>query len=282
MREEHKTLKTYGVGSDISRDDWFAYFKDLIAQGFLRQSSGEYPTLSFTERSDDVLRGNAQVQLRVIEKVEDGLKIERVSISYDQPLFELLRAKRLELARREDLPPYIIFSDATLTEMAAYFPRTKDEMLNVSGVGDSKFAKYGAGFLAVIADHCAKRGFESRMHLKPRARRSGSKTKRDSNGDDTSTVSYKMFRSGMSVAEIAKARGFVTSTVENHLAKFVETGEMELHELVDPLKVDAIRKAILEADSADALGPIKAMLGETASYGEIRAVLAELARTANQ
>lgn len=279
IRDEHKNLKTFGVGSDVSKEHWIAYIKDLIAQGFLKQNSGEYPTLSLAERSKDVLRGQAQVQLRKIEPAKEEVSVQRKAIAYDQPLFDLLRQKRAELARRENLPPYIIFSDATLTEMAAFFPHNRDEMMRISGVGDAKFVKYGAHFLAVITDHCVKRGFKSRINEK--ARKPASRTKRTANGDDTYTISYKMFRAGKSVAEIAAERGFGLSTIEGHLARFIETGEIDLNELVEQSKVEAIRAAILKADSDNAISPIKEILGDNYTYGEIRAVLADMTRAAN-
>jgi ATP-dependent DNA helicase RecQ len=279
MREEHKSLKTFGVGSDVKKEHWISYLKDLIAQGYLKQDGDEYPILVLTERSEDVLRGGAKVELRSIETKADELTQQPKAIAYDQPLFELLRDKRREIAAREDLPPYIIFSDATLTEMAAYFPHTKEEMLNIAGVGDAKFAKYGGHFLAVITEHCAKRGFTSRMGSKPR--KQASRTKRTATGDDTYTISYKLNRAGRSVAEIAAERALGLSTIENHLSRFVEKGEIDLHELVDPARVEAIRAAIREANSENALSPIKEILGDAFTYGEIRAVLADLTRAAN-
>ncbi|HEX6279547.1 MAG TPA: DNA helicase RecQ [Pyrinomonadaceae bacterium] len=282
IRDEHKALKTFGVGSDVSKEHWISYIKDLIAQGYLGQSSGEYPTLALTLRSDEVLRGRTTVQLRRIDSGSEDIGRQQMAVSYDQPLFELLREKRKELARREDLPPYIIFSDATLTEMAAYFPHTKDEMLRIAGVGDAKFAKYGAHFLTVVTEHCAKRGFSSRMDQKTNNRKLSPRSRRTANGDDTFTISYKIFRSGKSPAEIAAERGLGLSTIEGHLARFVETAEIELHELVNESKVEAIRAAILTADSDNALSPIKEILGDEFTYGEIRAVLADMTRSANE
>ena len=153
-------------------------------------------------------------------------------------------------------------------------------MLNIAGVGDAKFTKYGAEFLAVITEHCAKRGLTSRMDSKPR--KQASRTRRTATGDDTYTVSYKLFRSGRTTAEIAADRGLGLSTIENHLSRFVEKGEIELHELVDPSRVETIRTAIREANSENALSPIKEILGDDFTYGEIRAVLADLTRAANE
>lgn len=277
--DEHKGLKTYGVGADISKEDWFTYFKELVAQGYLKQTDGSYPTIALTDQSDEVLRGGANVEFIKIEKAEEnvGRSMSNLAV-YDQPLFDLLRSERMEIARREQLPPYIVFSDASLTEMAAYFPQTKSDMLNITGVGDAKMEKYGARFLSLICDYCAKRGLVSRMERKSKVRKPKHRSKRSSNGDDTFTVSLKMFRSGESIEKIAAVRELAVSTIEGHLARFVATGEVELVEIVPAHKINTIRAALIDVGSENAIGPVKEKLGEEYSYGEIRAVVAELER----
>lgn len=280
--DEHKSLKTYGVGADISKEDWFTYFKELVAQGYLKQTDGSYPTIALTDQSDEVLRGGANVEFIKIEKAEEnvGRSMSNLAV-YDQPLFDLLRSERMEIARREQLPPYIVFSDASLTEMAAYFPQTKSDMLNITGVGDAKMEKYGARFLSLICDYCAKRGLVSRMERKSKVRKPKHRSKRSSNGDDTFTVSLKMFRSGESIEKIAAVRELAVSTIEGHLARFVATGEVELVEIVPAHKINTIRAALIDVGSENAIGPVKEKLGEEYSYGEIRAVAAELERLSN-
>lgn len=277
--DEHKNLKTYGVGVDISKEDWYSYIKDLIAQGILKQTEGNYPTIVLTEQSEDVLRGKTGVELLKIEKVEESTaKIDDKMPSYDQPLFDLLRSKRMEIARRENLPPYIVFSDASLIEMAAYFPQSKDDMLRISGVGDAKMERYGAQFLSVIVDYCTQHKLDSRMDQKTTMRKPKNRSKRDAKGDDTFTISLKMFRSGRSIEEIATARNLALSTIEGHLARFIATGEVELNEVVAEHKIETIRTALIELNSENAIGPVKERLGENYSYGEIRAVAADFER----
>ena len=95
---------------------------------------------------------------------------------------------------------------------------------------------------------------------------------------DTFRTSLQMYRAGKSVAAIAAARGLAISTIEGHLARFIETGEIELDEVVPPKKAKVIRATLIEMDTNEAIGPVKAKLGDDYSYGEIRAVAADFLR----
>lgn len=280
IRLEHLNLKTYGIGADIPKEDWFKYFKDLIDQGYLAQTEGAYPTLELTGKSEDVLRGNVQVELfKNTEPPEEKKSlVSETSLPYFKDLFDELRSTRAAFARNENVPPYVVFSDATLVEMATYLPQNEAEMQSISGVGDVKMDKYGADFLEAIRGYSQKAGLSSRIGQKVTIRKPKSRTKRDSNGYDTFTVSLQMFRSGMPVAEIAATRGFAVSTIETHLARFISTGEVRLEEVVPAHKIEPIRKAIVELNAENAIGPVKQDLGDDYSYGEIRAVAADFLR----
>jgi ATP-dependent DNA helicase RecQ len=278
IRDEHKLLKTYGVGADVSKDDWMAHFKQLISMGFLAQSIGAFPTIFLTESGWDVLKGSVKVELFKTVEVEDPASGESAEGAYFKDLFEELKQKRTEIARAENLPPYIVFSDVTLVEMSTYLPQTDPEMLRISGVGDLKMEKYGAAFLEMIYEYCTRNGLSSRIGLKHQAHKAKSRTKRGSSGDDTFAISLKMFRSGMSPSEIAEARRLALSTIETHLARFITTGEVVLEEVVPPHKIEPIRQAIIELTAETAIGPVKQLLGNDYSYGEIRAVAADFLR----
>ena len=179
IRDEHKNLKTYGVGADISKDNWFDYFKDLIAQGYLAQSEGQYPVIVLTEKSEAVLRQNETVQLIKL-KIREEKKaklVPEVSHPYIQELFDDLRKLRTTFAKHENVPPYVIFSDATLVEMATYLPQTDAEFRRISGVGDLKFEKYGADFLGRIHVYCSTNNLTSRIGLKSANREPKKRTK---------------------------------------------------------------------------------------------------------
>jgi len=279
IRDEHKNLKTYGVGSDISKHKWFEYFKDLVAQGYLAQTEGTFPLIVLTEKSTDVLSGNLKVELIKVEEREE--KPKKLVAAVDAPpyikeLFDRLREVRARFARAEDVPPYVVFSDATLVEMAAYLPQDDQELHMISGVGDLKFEKYGADFLQAIREYCRENNVGSRIFLKVPKRERRPRTKRDADGRDTYTISLEMFREGRSIPDIARERGVQASTIENHLARFIPTGEIPIEQLVPAHKVEPIRNAVLKFNETGALSPIKEHLGDDYSYGEIRAVIASM------
>lgn len=278
IRGEHKNIKTYGVGADISKDAWFEYFKDLIAQGFLAQTEGQFPLIKLTEKSMDVLAGNVPVKLVKVKVREEKKKrhVPEVSHPYVHALFDDLREVRTRFAKSENVPPYVVFSDATLVEMATYLPQADWELRKISGVGDLKFDKYGADFLRSIKDYCQKNGLVSRIDLKSPKRERKQRTKRDAFGKDTYHISLDMFRDGRSMEEIAESRGLGLSTIEGHLARFVASGELRLDQIVPLEKIEIIRKAILKFNDSGALSPIKEFLGDNYSYGEIRAVIASI------
>jgi ATP-dependent DNA helicase RecQ len=278
IRDEHKNLKTYGIGADISKDNWFDYFKDLISQGYLAQTEGQFPVLVLTETSEGVLKGNTTVELiklKIKEEKKASL-VPQVSHPYIQTLFDNLRQVRTAFAKGENVPPYVVFSDVTLVEMATYLPQNDAEMRKISGIGDLKFDKYGADFLREIRSYCTKNKLESRIGLKSPKRERKARTKRDSSGKDTYHISLEMFRSGVSICDIAKERGVTESTVENHLARFIPSGEVTLEELVPDQKIEPIRNAVIKFADTGALSPIKEFLGEEYRYGEIRAVIASM------
>ena len=169
IHAEHRSLKTYGVGADISKDHWFRYFKDLISLNYLKQAGSEYPIIMLTEKSRPVLAGTEKIFL-----VKNATKIEAAmnDVSYEEMLFNRLRTTRSALAREENVPAYLIFSDATLLELASYLPLTIEDLSKISGFGEIKLAKYGRKFLEVITDYCEKYKLSTRIGEKaPKIRR---------------------------------------------------------------------------------------------------------------
>ncbi len=278
IRDEHKLLKTYGVGSDLSKNDWFDYFKDVIAQGLLVQADGQFPTLALTDASKAVLSGDATVQLRKLiareEKPRRGLA--DVKHPYEKELFDELRELRMFFAKAENVPPYVVFSDATLVELATYLPHAEWEMRSISGVGDLKYDKYGADFRKVVGDYCQRKNLSSRILLKAPKKERRTRTKRGADGRDTYRISLDMYLAGRDISDIARERGVTVTTIENHLMRYIPTGQVSLSDFVAPERVAVIRDAIFKCADTDALSPIKEILGEEYTYTEIRAVLASL------
>ena len=274
IRHEHKELKTYGIGADISKENWYDYFKDLIAQGYLKQTEGQFPIIIFTEKSNDVLRGNVQIELfKVKAKTEKKSSlVNDVAHPYLPDLLEKLKQLRLSLAQKESVPAYIIFSDATLVELATYLPQDDIEMQKISGVGDVKLQKYGTDFLNAIHTYCEANQLDSRINLKTQKRAPKARTRRDAEGNSTYKISLDMFLDGMSIAEIARQRTLAPGTIEGHLLRYLSTGEINLEDLVSEEKVEAIRQAIAEHGATKSFGELKEMLGEDYTWGQIRAV----------
>ncbi len=276
IRDEHKNLPAYGIGTDISKENWFQYLRDLMSQGFLRQTDGEYPTIVLTQKSEDVLLGNVLVELiKVTAKAEKKSSlVSEVSHPYFADLFDNLKKVRMVLAKGENVPPYIIFSDTTLVELATFLPHDYSEMRKISGIGDLKLQKYGVDFIHEIKNYCKANGLASKIDLKIPKRERKVHAKRDEKGDSTYDISLKMFKQGSSVSDIAKLREMAISTIETHLVRFIPTGEIELQEIVEIEKADRIRETILNFGESATLGKVKEKLGDDYSYGEIRAVIA--------
>lgn len=160
-RFEHDKLSVYGVGKDLNDKQWLSVFRQLVAAGYLNVDVAGYGGLMFTEKSKEALRGNIPIFFRddpalLVQSKEKGrAKVGRSRIAdfgVDSELISRLKELRLKLAKEHRIPPYIIFHDSTLVEMAKAKPATLAEMREISGVGDAKLARYGEQFLTVFLE----------------------------------------------------------------------------------------------------------------------------------
>jgi ATP-dependent DNA helicase RecQ len=157
----HQTLSTWGIGQDLSEQQWRGVVRQLLAQGLLAVNDDGYGTLVVTEASGEVLAGRHSVSMR--REAERAARSVRSSGSSkskaataelapaDQALFEKLRAWRAGEAREQGVPAYIVFGDATLRAIATLRPSTLAEAGGISGIGEAKLQKYGEGLLEVVA-----------------------------------------------------------------------------------------------------------------------------------
>ena len=152
----HDRLKTYGVGKHHDKKYWRRLIDELLAQQVIKKSEGLYPTLFLLPKAGRVLKREERIDMvRVLDKKKgQPLPIE-ISAPYDSQLFELLRSLRKQIADEQGIPPYVVFSDRTLHDMAANLPRTAEAMLAVSGVGEIKLERYGRQFLRLIDRYCS-------------------------------------------------------------------------------------------------------------------------------
>jgi ATP-dependent DNA helicase RecQ len=155
----HDSLSTFGLLADHSQAEVRSFIDQLLAHELLATSGGEYPTLALTTEGIRVLKSEREVVLhrstRASPKARARVPLEAAPEGSDAPLFEALRALRRSLARERGVPPYVIWNDRTLLEMAARKPGTREELLAIKGVGEKKAADLGPRFLDAIARHLA-------------------------------------------------------------------------------------------------------------------------------
>lgn len=268
IQEEHKQLKTFGIGADVSKESWHDIVRDLLAQDYLSKSEGLYPILKLTAKSAAVLKGSEKVMITKSKEVTEVAAMQKSD--YEQALLQQLKDLRRQMANEENVPAYIVLSDATLIELATYLPHNKDEFYKISGFGEVKIEKYGKRFWDVVAAYCREHNLKSRIHLKTpkRVRR-----ERPEKETDTKQQSFELFKLGHSIAQIAERRNLSLTTIEGHLAFYVQKGSLAIDQVMDHSKVPTIQKAI-EKKGTVALTPVKELLGDSYSFGEIRLVMA--------
>ena len=151
----HDRLSVYGIGKELAGPAWRSVVRQLIVQGFLSADQRRYGALVLTGQSRPLLKGEIGLELREDRKLKTSRKKRRDTAAplatADQSLFEALRERRKQIADRLDLPPYVIFHDATLRQMAEVRPKTEVDLLSINGVGEAKLERYGQEFLEVIA-----------------------------------------------------------------------------------------------------------------------------------
>jgi len=194
-------------------------------------------------------------------------------------LYWQLKQLRDSISARKEQPLYLIASSKTLEELVSFLPQTEDELEQISGFGPVKIKSYGNDFLELIRAYSLENGLSSQM---PEKKTTGKRKKKEKEPvtkepavqrPDTKAESYKLFRDGKSVGEIASLRGFTQQTIEGHLAHYIRLGEIAIEELVDPSVVTIVNEAIAQLEIAS-IGAIKSSVKEAASFGEIRLVMA--------
>lgn len=160
IERQHDKLSVYGIGKGKSKEHWQSVIRQLIHLGFVQQVISELnPTLQLTESAKAILKGEEPLELAMprisaISKIAHNPQRQGVA-NYDKDLFARLRFLRKQIADKENIPPYIVFNDATLQEMAQYMPTSNIEMLQINGVGSIKLERFGQPFMALIQEHKA-------------------------------------------------------------------------------------------------------------------------------
>jgi ATP-dependent DNA helicase RecQ len=270
IRYEHRDIKTFGIGADITKEDWAKYIHELVGRGYLRKSEGQYPVLQMTQKSQLVLRGLEKVMLtKSKEKIE---VVQSGEETYEVSLFNQLKELRKKLAEEYNIPAYIVLSDATLLELSTYLPLTPEEVGQISGFGEVKLARYGEAFRQIISEYCRDKQLSSKLHLKKPKRIRREKVEKIT---DTKLQTLDLYKSGKEIAQIAAQRNLSVVTIETHLAFFIENGTLSINDFVSPEKFGKIQNAILQHGDK-VLAPVRESLGEDFSYREIRMTIAHM------
>ena len=154
LKFRHNELPTYGVGKEYSKTQWLFLSRQLLQKDLLIKDM-EFGSLQLTPKAWDVLKGHGQVLAKMEEeRVRKTDAKERQESEYDRELFEILRQTRKTLADEHDLPPYAIFPDKTLIDMASFFPQSEEGLQSMYGMGTRRYEKYGSIFLEKIREYC--------------------------------------------------------------------------------------------------------------------------------
>ncbi|MBK0382201.1 DNA helicase RecQ [Pedobacter sp. SD-b] len=251
-------IKTHGAGAEIPAFDWQRYLMQMLNLGILEMAYDENFALKITPSGKDILFGKKKIELTVLNSIKPIEKAQRNRqpkiVSDYEALFNHLRKVRRIFAEDENVPAYVIFSDATLDEMVREKPSTAEELLSISGVGEHKLFKYGDAFLNVI------QGFSSSHDTK-----------------STYQETLKMLRQNISIEEIAAIRNLAETTVYSHIAQLYLSGQVDsLSKYVNEDEINSVKEAVKIVGDTKIMKPIFEHLKETVPYHKIRMALAVL------
>jgi ATP-dependent DNA helicase RecQ len=276
IREEHKQLTVYGIGKELSKDEWHHYAKELLYEEYLQQTNSEYPVLQLTEKAKAVLFKSEKVFLNSPEKqviAKEPIIFQKHA--YEKELFESLKKLRNKIAHEENIPAYIILSDSSLLDLSTYLPIKHSDLSNISGFGTYKIERYGVAFLEMVQDFCIEHQLTTRMDLKHPQRKKTTRVAKERE-TETKKLSYDQYKKGFSIEAIAEERGLSTTTIENHLSYYIVKGLISLDEFVKQTHQELIKKAA-EKFGKLSLRNLKDNLPDSISYGAIRMVLNSMA-----
>jgi ATP-dependent DNA helicase RecQ len=260
----YNQIKTYGAGRDLPTSEWQHFILQLVNLGYLEIAHDQKGKLRLTPASKSVLFDKEPVQLVRIatvkerqEKEKANLKAKPKTARVRDELFEVLRQLRRKLAQERGVPPYIIFSDATLEEMAARKPLNDKELQAISGIGERKLHLYGDAFLQAIIEFIGKKNNTTR--------------------GNTQQVTLELFKQGLDLEAISMKRKLSLSTIEGHIAQLIEAGEqLDTNRLITEQEIEKIAKALKYLSEPIQLKAIYEYFDEQMPYSKIKIGLALL------
>ncbi len=269
----HDLIKTYGAGKDQDKKYWRRVIDDLLAQECVIQNQEHFSALELTPKGRQVLLGKQRFEV-IRQKSVKKASFAGLTGDYSEKLFGQLRTHRQHLAQKEGVPPFVIFSDRTLREMALYFPDTPKQMAGISGVGAAKLEKYGDTFMTLIEmfKHAHPEEVQKRSLLKVPIK---IQKKRKKTGQ-TVTDTLDLAKQGLSMEAIAKLRGLAEGTISQHIEKLLEEGQgkdLDVDQLLETSKRLQIEELFNQHGGKSMKSIIEAS-GDTVTYAELRTVRA--------
>jgi ATP-dependent DNA helicase RecQ len=268
----HQALQTYGAGKDKDTKHWRQIIDDLLSLRVIIQSEGEFPALQLAPEAYAVLKGRRAVtamrrRQRPAEPPEKGGPAR-----YRHDLFERLRALRRRLASERGVPPFVIFSDRSLHEMAETAPRTRMAFLRVHGIGETKWGLYGETFLKEIEAHLSENPEAEEMG-EPTAEPPKTRPSR-SRKVPTIEETWDLVRQGLAIEQIASERGLTEGTVAGHVERLILEGrEIDIERLI-PNEVRNHLEDLIRMSGSGGLREIIEKASIPVSYEQARMVRA--------
>ena len=264
----HDKLTVFGIVKNFNRDQLNQIINQLINKNLLQKTDGQYPILQLTDFALIFLKQKLSIKLAEPTFISHAGELTQRNLSYNEELFEELRILRKRLADQMSVPPYVIFSNNTLQEMAIYYPQSPQSLLKITGVGEQKLEQFGEIFLALIGEYAKIKNFTDTTTSKYKQSPMTEINLQNSTYDQTKELLLKK----LSLMEIAKKRGLKISTIIEHLEKITE---IDKNMPIDHLKPNIVRlekiKTAFEATGMIwTLSPVRELLGDNYSYDELR------------
>ena len=267
----HDRLSVYGIARDFKRDELKEVIQLLVAGGLLGRNGDRYPTLAVTPDGRRLLNTRSKLTLARPKPSPDKVPASKTEpIPYHHALFEELRNLRKTIADRRGVPPYVIFHDTALQQMASHLPQSRDSFSRISGIGARKLEEFSDEFLAVIRSYVQENGLtERKVALRSRNRKGSA--------GDAGTTYHKtkqLLLQKLTIDQIAEQRGVSEGTIVSHIGQLISAGEqLDLAYLMpQPDRLAKIEAAFQVAGSLQFLTPVRELLGGEYSYEELRLV----------
>ena len=261
LEKGYDQIKTYGAGSDMNFGDWQQCLLQLLELGFIEIAYDEGSALKLTQASRAVLFNKAKVELVQFTALKERLAKEAAKPKtkqeeFEDALFQELRELRRQIAISESIPPYVVFNDATLKQMASKFPTNEQAMLNISGVSHMKMSKYGQAFMTKILSYVSKQNYQQ----------NGIKAK-----GSTYLITYEMYQNGHSLEEIAETRSLHLNTIYSHLVYLYQHDhEVDVKNHITDNELYRIEKTVKEVGKRAGLKALFEHMDGEIEYAKIK------------